>query len=68
MCECTHEIEIPGHWDEDEDLYPVWVPESPESTCVDIDLHRYQCTACRKVMYYSERARKYYEDGEGELP
>jgi len=34
-----------------------------ESTCVDIDLHRYKCTQCGEVMYYSGRARDYYEKG-----
>jgi len=34
-----------------------------ESACVDIDLHRYKCTQCDKVMYYSGRARDYYEKG-----
>jgi hypothetical protein len=34
-----------------------------ESTTVDIDLHRYKCTQCGEIMYYSGRARQYYEDG-----
>lgn len=33
----------------------------------DLDTHRYFCTLCGLVMYYSERARAYYEDGVGEL-
>jgi hypothetical protein len=33
------------------------------STTVDIDLHRYKCTQCGEVMYYSGRARDYYEKG-----
>ena len=33
------------------------------STIVDIDLHRYKCTQCGKVMYYSGAAREYYETG-----
>jgi hypothetical protein len=33
------------------------------STCVDIDLHRYKCTQCGEIMYYSGRAREYYEEG-----
>jgi hypothetical protein len=33
------------------------------STTVDIDLHRYKCTQCGSVMYYSGRAREYYEEG-----
>lgn len=33
------------------------------STIVDIDLHRYKCTQCGEIMYYSGRARDYYEKG-----
>ncbi len=33
------------------------------STTVDIDLHRYRCTQCGLVMYYSDAAREYYETG-----
>jgi extradiol dioxygenase family protein len=33
------------------------------STTVDIDLHRYKCTQCGLVMYYSGAAREYYETG-----
>ncbi len=33
------------------------------STTVDIDLHRYRCTQCGLVMYYSGAAREYYETG-----
>jgi hypothetical protein len=33
------------------------------STTVDIDLHRYKCTQCDLIMYYSGRAREYYEEG-----
>lgn len=41
-----------GHWE--------W---ETVSTYVDIDLHRYKCTQCNEVMYYSGRARQYYEEG-----
>ena len=34
-----------------------------EYSTVDIDLHRYKCTMCGEVMYYSGRARQYYEEG-----
>jgi hypothetical protein len=44
--------EIDGEWE-----------YTTESTCVDIDLHRYKCTMCNEVMYYSGRARDYYEKG-----
>ena len=33
------------------------------STTVDLDLHRYKCTQCNKVMYYSGAAKEYYETG-----
>jgi hypothetical protein len=44
--------EIEGEWQYD-----------TVSTTVDIDLHRYKCTICNEVMYYSGRARQYYEEG-----
>ena len=34
-----------------------------ESACIDLDLHRYKCTLCNEVMYYSGAAREYYETG-----
>jgi len=33
------------------------------STTVDLDLHRYKCTRCNEVMYYSGAAKEYYETG-----
>lgn len=44
----TGEIESDGEWEE-------------ESTFEDIDLHRYHCTRCGEVRYYSSAARKFYE-------
>ena len=44
--------EIEGHWESE-----------TEQTTVDIDTHRYQCVQCKKIMYYSGRAREYYEEG-----
>jgi hypothetical protein len=41
-----------GHWEYDS-----------VSTTVDIDLHRYKCTQCGEIMYYSGRAREHYEEG-----
>ena len=43
---------VDGHWEYE-----------TESTCVDLDLHRYQCTQCREVLYYSGAAKDYYETG-----
>lgn len=33
------------------------------STCVDIDLHRFKCTRCGEIGYYSGAARRFYEGG-----
>lgn len=32
-------------------------------TCVDIDLHRFKCTQCGEVGYYSSAAKKHHEEG-----
>lgn len=42
----------PGHWH-----------YSVQYTVEDIDLHRYKCTQCGLVMYYSSRAREHFEEG-----
>ena len=44
------------------------VRRAPTPTCKhkeqeDLDLHRYHCCDCKKVFYYSEAARAFYEDG-----
>lgn len=39
-----------------------WEHETVSST-VDIDVHRYQCTQCGQIMYYSGAAKEYYETG-----
>jgi hypothetical protein len=64
---CSHEKET-SRWVEEENWYTgetegrwEW---STQSTTVDIDLHRYKCTQCGLVMYYSGRARAYYEEGQ----
>ena len=31
-----------------------------EHTVIDLDTHRYKCTQCGEVMYYSERAKIAY--------
>lgn len=36
-----------------------------EGTYEDIDIHRYRCTQCHEVFYYSSHAREYYE---GKVP
>ena len=34
-----------------------------ESSFEDVDLHRYKCTSCNEIFYYSHAAKQYYEDG-----
>ena len=63
---CSHTKTV-RNWVEDEDWYTGmvtkrWVYEET-STCEDIDLHRYKCTKCGEVMYYSGAAKEYYETG-----
>jgi transposase len=70
MSNCDHEeqvMEDDSYLDQDGNEVPdyKWVTRN---TWVDIDLHRYRCTRCGVVRYYSERARRFYEDGEGSLP
>jgi len=69
--ECSHTREVSGHWEDCYDDFTgesddMWIDGYEESTTVDIDLHRYKCTQCNKVMYYSSRAKEYYEDGKTE--
>jgi len=50
-----------------EDMNGEWISDWRNyavSTCVDIDLHRYKCTMCGEVFYYSGRAKDFYERGE----
>ena len=49
-------------WYEDNSATGEWVYETQHTT-VDIDLHRYKCTQCGEIMYYSGRARQYHEEG-----
>lgn len=49
---------VPGHWVCD-----------TVSLLKDIDLHRYQCTGCGHIGYYSNAARAFHEDGvRNEIP
>ncbi|WP_415912528.1 hypothetical protein [Neptuniibacter sp. QD37_11] len=59
---CTHTRTVKGHW-QSEGGEDIWVDDHEVPTTRDIDLHRYECTKCGKVMYYSEAARRYYEEG-----
>ncbi len=63
---CDHQ-RTTERWVEEEDWYSGemigrW-EYNTEYTTVDIDLHRYKCTQCGLVMYYSGAAREYYETG-----
>lgn len=64
---CTHEI-VTQKYEEVFDYYGEstneheWVT-TRTSTCEDIDLHRFHCTQCKQVMYYSARAADFYERG-----
>lgn len=63
---CLH-MQTSHKWVEKEDYWTgetTWDWETTtEYTTTDLDTHRYQCTQCKKVMYYSGAARAYYEDG-----
>jgi len=68
---CTHTETVPGQWidnpdydmDDDSGEAMYWEEGGEVPSTEDIDLHRYRCTECGKVKYYSEAARKYYEEG-----
>lgn len=69
---CDHEHSVYKsvyQYDDPETGEPIYENEwVTKNTYVDIDLHRFRCTQCGLVRYYSERARKFYEEGKGELP
>ncbi len=62
---CKHETQhekwvTTDHWgDETEGYWEFWTT----SSTVDLDIHRYKCTMCGRIMYYSGAAREYYEKG-----
>ena len=63
---CTHQVTT-SKWVEEEDWYHggttgEWQYDTVYTT-VDIDLHRYKCTQCGEVMYYSGRAEQHFEEG-----
>ena len=60
---CTHSIETEvdkGYEDYDGVWQADWQTTS-KSTTVDIDLHRYKCTQCGQIFYYSSKARAHFE-------
>jgi hypothetical protein len=64
---CSHQRERGYYVDDEEDgwggITPGHWEYTTEQTTVDIDLHRYKCTMCGEVMYYSGRAKQYYQEG-----
>lgn len=66
MMPCNHTRDT-SRWVETEDWYTgEMVGEweySSENTYEDIDLHRYKCTQCGAIMYYSGRAKEHFEEG-----
>jgi hypothetical protein len=76
MSECTHKRTVGGKWVANPDHNPEewelggfdsgpteWQEGYEEDTVVDVDLHRYKCTQCGKMMYYSQRAKNHFENG-----
>lgn len=66
MNNCKHELQVSVD-------YKIYNQETGEddiiteyetrSTFEDIDLHRYKCTQCGEIGYYSGAAKNYYENG-----
>ena len=50
-----------SYWEQYED--DTEIIEYEVSTEEDIDTHRYKCTLCGKIGYYSGSARDHYENG-----
>jgi hypothetical protein len=64
---CSHSIDtshyIPPHTDDwGYDVAGRW-EYGTKNTYEDMDTHRYRCTRCKEVFYYSNRAKEYYEQG-----
>jgi hypothetical protein len=64
---CTHTQKKPDTWVTvncfGEETEGEWVRGETVSTTRDLDTHRYQCTQCGLVMYYSGRAQAHFERG-----
>ena len=64
---CNHIAEkaewIPEFENDWGDIEPAHWHYSTQYTTVDLDLHRYKCTQCGEIMYYSGRARDHFENG-----
>tara|TARA_B100000929_G_C15330981_1_gene360645 strand:+ start:436 stop:648 length:213 start_codon:yes stop_codon:yes gene_type:complete len=63
---CTHTRTVPGRWVENPDHNPeewalegwdlgpeLWEEGGEEGTYEDVDVHRYRCTQCGEIFYYS---------------
>lgn len=68
---CSHERTLDPVWvthinDWDGEEYSQWEYPNGEtqSTLEDIDTHRYKCTQCGEIFYYSQRAKQWYENGQ----
>lgn len=62
---CSHEYSYweTEHWVDDYGNDHCDTKQVSESYYRDIDLHRYKCTQCNKIFYYSQAASDYYEKG-----
>lgn len=59
---CTHTLQR-SRWVEADDFEEGHWEYWTESTTADLDVHRYQCTQCSRIMYYSGAARQHFEEG-----
>lgn len=63
---CNHEEqvriidELEDPWTGEIESYYRWVTIS---TLEDVDLHRYKCTKCGEIGYYSGAAKEFYTKG-----
>ena len=60
---CSHTEKIQGYWqpqsqisgvkyDDDDYFHDEWIEGYDKPTTIDIDIHHYKCTQCRKIMRY----------------
>ena len=68
---CDHTEYVCGRWKTSIDDWSgeeseEWIDSYQRETIEDVDTHRYKCTKCEKIFYYSGRAREYYEEGKTE--
>lgn len=63
MCTHTKQVQIDDGYHDWDGEWQSSIKSIEESTTVDIDLHRYKCTQCGRVMYYSQSAHDHHEKG-----